>query len=213
MILIAELDWSALVVTALVGQGRWSKIMSHKNIIEHVESFLGRIDYGWKGDDSKSAISIARFRNQPVEGMNTYVTLGLSHHVLSIQNKRQVRQEFVFSTFDTVPSEDVVSFLLSFSDFILTKHEALLRGEVVGPAAPIISGSSMNAVYASMPVIFDDEFATFEGDSPSTVMVWLIPIFESEAKYIKDYGWEAFEDVLEQQDPDLWDIGRTSILV
>jgi antitoxin YqcF len=186
--------------------------MSHKNIADHLESFLGSIDYGWKDNDSENAISVARFRNQPVDGMSTYVTLGLSHHVLSMPNKREVRQELVFSTFDTVPRDDIVSFLLSFSDFILTKHEALLRGQVIGPADPIISGSSMNAVYASMPVIFDDEFATFEGTSPSTVFVWLIPIFENEAKYIQEYGWEVFEDVLEQQDPDLWDVVRKPVV-
>lgn len=186
--------------------------MSHKNIVDHLESFLGHIDYGWKDNYSENAISIVRFRNQPAEGMSTYVTLGLSHHVLSMPNKREVRQELVFCTFDTVPSDDVVSFLLSFSEFILAKHEALLRGKVVGPADPIVSSSSMNAVYASMPVIFDDEFATFEGTSPSTVLVWLIPIFASEAKHIQDHGWEVFEDILEQQDPDLWDMGRNPVV-
>lgn len=186
--------------------------MSHKNIVDHVESFLGKIDYGWKNNDTESAISVARFCDQPVEGMNTYVTLGLSHHALSMPKEREVRQELVFSVFDTVSSDDVVSFLLSFSGFILEKHEALLRGQVVGPAGPIISGSLMNAVYASMPVMFDDEFATFDGTSPSTVLVWLIPIFENEAKYVQEHSWEAFEDILEQQDPDLWDLNRGAVV-
>lgn len=99
-----------------------------------------------------------------------------------------VRQELVFCVLDTVPSNEVVSFLISFSEFILAKHEALLRGSVIGPADTIFSGSPMNAVYASIPVIFDDEFATYEGSSPSAVMARLIPILNVKRSIFKRAG-------------------------
>lgn len=188
--------------------------MTQKNIIDHIESYLGTIDYGWKGNGPESDITIARFRNQPTEGMSTYTTLGLSHHVLGMSQGqgREARQEFIFSAFDSVSSDEIVSFMLSFSGFVLTKHEALLRGQVIGPAAPIFSSSSMNSIYASIPVMFDDTFAACHTSTPSTILVWLIPIFEAEANYINEQGWESFEDILERDDPDLWDLNRHLVI-
>lgn len=183
------------------------------NIIEHVESYLGKIDQGWSAPpESSSKFSIACFRDQPVEGVSTYVTLGLNHHILSMPEKREVRQELVLSAFESVPSDEIVSFMLRFTDLVLSRHEALLRGQVVGPGQPLFSGSAVNAIYASMPVIFEEGFNTFEGTSPPTVLVWLIPIFSDEARYIEEHGWEDFEDILEQKDPDLWDFGRQSVI-
>jgi len=187
--------------------------MPHNDIVEHVESYLGKIDQGWNAPpESKNRFSVARFRNQPVEGMSTYVTLGLNHHVLSMAEKREVRQELVFSTFESVPSDEIVSFLLRFTDLVLSRHEALLRGQVIGPGKPLFPGSAMNAIYVSMPVIFDEGFNTFEGSSPPSVLVWLVPIFESEARYVQEHGWEAFEDILEKEDPDLWDLNRLPVI-
>ncbi|WNB76607.1 suppressor of fused domain protein [Methylomonas koyamae] len=186
--------------------------MPNNNIIEHVESYLGEIDQGWNAPpESKNRFSVARFRNQPVEGMSTYVTLGLNHHIL-LMKKIEIRQELVFSVFESVPSDEIVSFLFRLIDLILSKHEALLRGQVIGPGKPLFSESPMNAIYTSMPVIFEEGFNTFNGSSPPTILVWLIPIFESEARYVQEYGWEAFEDILEKEDPDLWDLKRLLVI-
>ena len=190
--------------------------MVPQSIPEHMELWLGKIEQGWQADQPKNAVSIARFSNQPVEGMCTYATLGLSHHSLAMGEDRYVRQELVFTTFSGVPSDDIVSFLMNFSDFMLSHHQALLKGQAVGLKAPIVAFSEMNAIYATGPVMFDDDFATFEKTSPSTVLVWVIPIYENEAKLIQEHGWEPFEDTLEELDPDLWDMNRppiTSLLV
>ena len=187
--------------------------MPHSNIIEHVESYLGKIDQGWNAPlESKNHFSIARFCDQPVEGMSTYMTLGLNHHILSMTEEREVRQELVFSAFVPDPSNEIVFFMLRFADLVLSKHEALLRGQVIGPGKSLFSNSAMNAIYISMPVIFEEGFNTFEGSSPPTVLVWLVPIFADEARYVEKYGWGKFEDILEQKDPDLWDIERQSVI-
>ncbi|RJX41703.1 hypothetical protein D3P09_07085 [Paenibacillus pinisoli] len=64
-----------------------------------------------------------------------------------------------------------------------------------------------------MPVYFPDSFHTFEcvGDV-SIIQAWLVPITFDEAKFIKQYGWEDFEDMLVNIDPDLVNFKRASII-
>lgn len=179
------------------------------SLINHVESFLGEMKEAWKSDQG---ITVARFPDKPVEGMATYVTLGLSDHVLPIRGERTVRQELVFTADEQYPPAQIASFLLTFSEFLISKHQALLRGDVIGPSDPIIPGVSVNAVYASMPYFFDEEFATHSETTPPTVLVWLIPIHENEARFVKEVGWSKFEDIVEAKDPDFWHLNRDSVL-
>lgn len=182
------------------------------NIINHLEKHLGEIETGWKHTNASSEVSIVRFINQPVDGLSTYTTFGTSHHKLSLANNKEIRQELIFTALNNIPSGEISSFLLRMSDLVLSKHEGFLRGQVIGPGEQLFSGSSMNAVYATMPVLFSEGLAIFEGSSPSTVMVWLIPIYADETKYIDELGWEEFENILEPKDPDLWDLNRPSVI-
>lgn len=179
-------------------------------LISHIEHMLGQLDQAWSFTNGSSPVQIARFRNQPFEGVVTYVTLGLSNVLLSMPQGREVRQELVFTSYETFSSEEIASFMLSFCDYILVRNQALLRGDVIGPSTPLISSVAVNSVYASIPVIFDEDFSTYKGSSPHTVMVWLIPLLKEEAEFVKSNGWSKFEDLLERLDPDLMELNRMS---
>ena len=69
-----------------------------------------------------------------------------------------------------------------------------------------------SAVYCTIPVFFDDDFCAYEESSPPTVMVWVLPIYKSEADYIEANGWESFEDLLEEKDPDLCSLEREPVI-
>jgi hypothetical protein len=181
-------------------------------LIKHIENHLGNISYSWKSKNEDYRIFANLFNDQPEEGVNTFVTTGLSDHILTISEDKSVRQELVFIADTSFKEESIASFLLTFSEFILKKHQALLRGEVIGPANPVIPDTSMNAIYASIPVIFDDSFTIFDAVSPPAVFVWLIPIYEQEAEFLHEQGWEEFEDLLVEQNPDLFDLKRKSLV-
>ncbi|AXO87792.1 suppressor of fused domain protein [Pseudomonas parafulva] len=180
------------------------------NLISHMESTLGQIEQGWSYKDGASPVKIVRFRDKPFDGVMTYVTLGLSDFLLSMPQGREVRQELVFTTYETFSAEAVSSFMLSFCDYILAHKQALLRGDVVGPSVSLISGVAVNSVYASIPVIFDEDFSIYRDSSPHTVMVWLIPLLQEEANFVKFNGWSQFEDLLERENPDLMELNRDS---
>lgn len=181
------------------------------SIIEHMEKHLGTIAEGYEAD-SEGAVSVLRFENIPEKEVVTYTTLGLSEHVLKVSEFKSVRQELIFSAYREYSSDDIVSFLISFSDYICIKHDALLRGEVIGPSSSIVKGTNMNSIYASIPVLYRNDLRTYYGSDPATVFVWLIPLTDQESMYVKDRGWEDFEDALENSEVDLWDLNRPSLV-
>lgn len=64
-----------------------------------------------------------------------------------------------------------------------------------------------------MPVYFPDSFHTFDGvGDVSIIQAWLIPITFNEANFIKQNGWEEFEDMLVNVDPDLINFKRASFI-
>jgi hypothetical protein len=155
---------------------------------------------------------VVRIRDQPWEGVSAFVTLGLSHHVLVMESGREVRQELLFAAEDRFPDAAIASFLQTFGEFVLRRHRALLRGDVVGPSEPVIPGTRLNGVYAAIPVLHDERLRTFEGTRPPTVFVWVVPIHGAEAEFVRKQGWEIFEDRLESSDVNLCDLRREPII-
>ena len=93
------------------------------------------------------------------------------------------------------------------------RNQALLRGEVIGPSRRLLfEGSTVTALYVSIPVYFPDEFVSVEDDAGTVIFAWLVPITDEEVRLINESGWNVFEDKLERQDADLLDFGRASVV-
>lgn len=182
------------------------------NIIEHAEKFLGNISHGWKEKPSSEGLQVLLFENSPFEAVDTFMTAGLSHHELKISNQKMVRQELIFPVSGTAPAETFVSLLLFICELILRNHNAVLRGQVIRLPMEAAEKLGFDALYCSLPVFMDDEFAKFGESQPSTIIVWMMPIHKSEADYIDANGWSNFEDLLEKEDPDLFSLGRKAII-
>lgn len=176
-------------------------------IIEHLESYLGTIARGW-GD---AEIQVGKFCDTPQAGVSTFCTLGMSRSPLPMGDGRSVRQELLVSVAARYQDEAVASFLLTFSEYVVSKNRALLRGDVVGPAQPLTPGVLASAVYSAMPVFFPDELATYHGSDPATVVVWLLPQPALQAEFARRVGWDRYEDILEQEEVDFWDLDRPPI--
>lgn len=178
------------------------------DLVQHLEAQLGPIVDGF-GD--QAALNVVRFADRPQAGVTTYCTLGLGQHLLRLPSGKQVRQELLLSVHDSYDPVAVASALLTLAERLIQDHRALARGEVMGPSAPLIAGVRARAVYASLPVVFDDALMTFHGTNPPTVLVWLIPMPPEEAEYVRDHGWEPFEEALESAEAELWDLNRNPI--
>jgi hypothetical protein len=181
-------------------------------LIDHLENHFGEICRGWKDTDAKNHIRVVSFQNQPFEDIVTYATIGLSNVVLAMPSGKGIRQELIFTAYRSFQGAQIASFLSTLGESISQSRKALARGDVIGPSAPIILGSPLNSIFSAIPMIFQESLAVFHEDVPPTVFVWVIPVHEEEANYIRGAGWEAFEDRLEQNNPELWDLHRTSVI-
>lgn len=181
-------------------------------IIEHVERHLGTIQQGWKDDDSNLNLQIVSFKDSPTETVSTFLSLGMSKEILKLNEQKNVRQELVLSVYSMAIASLVVSCLMSLCEAILGRGKAVLRGEVIPLSAELAERIGFSAVYCTIPVFFDDDFCTYDESPPPTVMVWVLPIYKSEAEYIDANGWESFEDLLEEKDPDLCSLEREPVI-
>src|SRR5262245_3459391 len=73
---------------------------SMTGLIEHLERFLGRIEYGWKDSDGTAwPFQVVKFSGGPVDGSRSYSTLGLSNSSLvEPSSGKIIRHELVFIT-------------------------------------------------------------------------------------------------------------------
>lgn len=176
---------------------------------EHYELHLGKIARGWSDETEKHGIQIVCFERQPEAGVKTYATLGLSRYIVELPGQKLIRQELLISANELFASDAVAGLVLSLAEYIVKRGKALLRGEVIGPGAPVVEGSTLAAIYVTNPSPFDRSFAEFDSGSPATVFAYLVPITGEEATLVSKRGWRWFEDRLEEQNPDIWDLART----
>jgi len=134
----------------------------------------------------------------------------MSRHALALPHEREVRQELLVATRDVYIDDDLSKLLLHLAEGIINEHKALLRGNVIPLGHAICKGSKLTNLSVSVPVVFPEQLATCADTEPPTIFAWLIPITAEEAALIDRAGWASFEELLEQKDPDLFDLLRHS---
>lgn len=175
-------------------------------LIRHVENHLGSIERGFDTGDSR--FQVVRFS----PGDTTFVmTLGLSDHELTGPGGgKAIRHELLMA----VPERSVgraASLLWQLSDEALQEHTAYLRGQVIGPRGSLFDGGIMEAIYVANPVCLPDSFAGVDTDVGRVIIAWMAPISSAEAAFVRTHGWDAFEQVLVAEQPDLTDDLRESV--
>jgi hypothetical protein len=140
--------------------------------------------------------------------MRTISTLGLSNHGLSLGDGRIGHQELLMLFLARQGVRNRAGLLGQVATACLEQRRAVLRGDLIRMGARFFEGYSYDALYATMPVYFQDDFATHN----EIVIAWLLPILSSEREFIENHGWREFEDLMESQDPDLTDLERAAIV-
>ena len=182
---------------------------------EHLEAYLGEFVEARRATDegSRPPISVLRFVDQPIAGAATYATLGLSKMDLH-QERGHVRQELLISINAEAESFQAARVLPAIAAELLSSGYALLRGQVLRTAGPILAGASVEAFLCWEPVYFADALGEYveDGDAVRIVVIWLAPITADEAEFAKAHGWLALADLLEATDPDLLDWRRPTLV-
>lgn len=145
-------------------------------------------------------------------GMRVFVTSGLSRSSLTQKDKGPITQELLFACKGDYQS-DVIGLLGVIAEEVAARGRALERGEVLGPAGPIIQDSALTSVLSTLPVFLPDS-AVFYPGTPATVLVWLLPLSTAEAALARKLGRERFEPLLEKmsESVDLYDLHRQEVV-
>ncbi|MEU0831560.1 suppressor of fused domain protein [Streptomyces sp. NPDC005969] len=185
-------------------------------LIDHLESRLGQLVGAWSVRDGapEGAAQVGYFTGGNFGGVQSYATITLHQtHLVSPDGDPQHLE--LLGCGRPVAGDEYGPFpgvLEWMAERLASTGRAVLRGEVVPLPMPLTPGGSMTALYAAMPVYFDDDFfsVTLENGTHVSV-VWLVPIYGAEADYVKKNGWSAFEAELTKQDPDLFDLNRPQL--
>lgn len=155
-------------------------------------------------------LDVLEHRDVPCEGAVTLATLGLSNVPLHM-----FRQEFLFACYDQFVSDDLIRLLAVVAQMVSKSNHPLLHGNVLPPAGPLLEYTEMEALYVGTLLYFntaEESFDVLKVNSLNVLISWLIPIHLSEADWIEEHGWKAFESLLVEQDPDVMDLTRTTIV-
>jgi hypothetical protein len=162
-------------------------------------------------DGTKLPFTIAKIVRQPTPDATTFVTLGLSVCHRHFPSGAPARQELVFASYASFDDANIQGLLGAVGMDGVRQHSALSRGSVQGPAGPLFPVTRLEALYASLPAYFPDQLGDCRTTSGETHFMWLVPIAAAEAAFIRMHGWQRFEDLLVEQDPDLLDLHRAPI--
>ena len=185
------------------------------SLIEHYEKYFGMVQHGWSksADATDMPFQVVECQGGTFQGMSCFATLGLSMHELrSSTTGKAIRQELFLVAPTNFGSRNIPGLLQQIGTEALDGGLAYLRGDVIGPRGNLFEGKAFQAIYVSMPVYFPEALKTFVGEEGYAIVIaWLVPITQIEAFYIRNYGWEKFENLLERKNPNLFDFDRPDL--
>jgi hypothetical protein len=184
--------------------------MKSEDLIDFLERNLGAMSNGLLFESPpERPVQVARFENQPVPNAVTYVTTGVSKHVLHQLSGREIRMELLTCLWSRFDGSALGTLLHVLAQEILDRHHAPAHGEVTEPRGPIVPGSKLEAFYFMPPLYHAEDIELWHGPAdPETVIVWAVPIALSEAQFIANAGWPSFEERMREVDPDFLDLDR-----
>jgi len=186
-------------------------------VAAHLEALLGppaRVTSARElvaGEEAPCAI--ATFRDRPVEGAFTLVTIGLSDRPLVGPQGEKVRQELLLCGWDEDLDDRLYRCLFDVALATREAHETANPGAVIELDEALSVRGDLRRVFLYPPTYHADELATIApprgtAGGGEIEIVWLLPITALEALLVESEGPEAFEAYLAREDPDLLDLGR-----
>jgi antitoxin YqcF len=174
----------------------------------HLETVLGPIQFGWANPESSIDVQVVRFVNSPREHITSYATLGLSKYPLRQTSGKVIRQELLTSCEGSKFESVIVNALCDVVEQTVTNSSPLKLGQIVASPRLVARGATPSAFFCTQPTPFSSELTEFEQGELPLVFVYLIAVLPDEVRQLSERGWSWFEEQLEAQDPNIWDLSR-----
>jgi len=168
--------------------------------------------YGAVAAEDGIDLDITEHHGVPADGALSLATRGLRWHARCADCDGPLDQELLMCCWGDQFTQDLVTLLGSVASEQAKAGRALAWGEVLPPAGPLLPGATTEALYVSQPGYFDEQLAAIASEGRTVRVRWLVPVHASEAAWIAEQGHEAFESLLEREDPDLLDLQRPAVV-
>lgn len=185
-----------------------------KIISNHIGSIVGGIPTFSRYSDQNnvSNVHIMACKNVPDSNLTTYITVGTSNCSIGLQVKGiSLRVELLFvgdSNQILIPNMlATCAFCIMNSGYKCSP--GLVFYDVVNE---YISDSTMKHILFVEPFLWEDKYKGLELEDK--VIEWLlaVPISETESRYADKYGVESLEDLFEENNIDIFDLYRESVI-
>lgn len=162
-------------------------------------------------DNNANNIDMLSTVNRPFDGVTSYSTIGLSDYSIELTvEEKTFRVEILGAS--ATDYEQFPNILASCAFCIINSKFSVSPGKVFKDIIKMYyPNSEMEHVLFMSPFLWDD-LKTLE--FPNKKVAWLlaVPISEKEYLFAQEKGTDSLEELFEQEDIDIFDLERESIL-
>jgi len=188
----------------------------HKAVARHALAVFGGtpVVHAYHHDQIETlSIDMLEVDDSPEDGLVSYSTLGL--FAVALRHDDGLPMETRVELCAEVPDDlDQWGTVMATAAFGLMRDErAAIPGRVLpGCVSEYYPDTTVPHLYLCVPYSWQDgRFPRLELDGMMVNWLQAVPISEAERAFIESEGHEAFEDLLLDQSPDLYDLLRESL--
>lgn len=158
----------------------------------------------------KKKIAIFQSLNVPDEGLQTCATVGLHEVDIGMVSMGKKLRVEVAGAIDLRVEQ--YPNIMSTIAFNIMDAKRCRPGFILCDVIPLyIPDTDMKHILLTNPSVWED-LKTMELEDRLIAWLMAVPISESEWEYARRNGTDALEDVLEENEADIWDIYRESVI-
>lgn len=173
------------------------------------------VRHSLKSKDQVYPVEFYSFPCRPDVAVHRFATVGMASQCYPGRAENfGFELLFVFSDNLAGASEDdVFEYLKDIAAYCIVNGLHLTAGTTFqeSPIAPSIW--AQKALLVSEPCGEPSELQGSLRISETTMLLWLVPIFEQERLFIKAYGFEAFDKLLDKHEQGITDLSRESFVI
>ncbi|TCI30660.1 suppressor of fused domain protein [Exiguobacterium sp. SL-10] len=181
--------------------------------LEHLEAHCGEFVTGYDVPDLlEDHVQILKLEEPKPSDIVTIATLGLHLHSFQFEDGSVAHQDLLFRFKQKRAEQDIVQLVWHLATHALETHQAFDLGEYFSLPKGVLKRYKFSSIYVTAPFYSDPSFLKYEGEPHDVLVVWFVPIFPSEERFIEEHGAEAFDELLFETDDELLDLKRKPLV-
>jgi len=163
-------------------------------------------------DNHESMIPILKASNSPRQGVMSYATIGLSDHENRFQTGVDIRVEIVGGARDDF--REFGNAVATVAFFMINSGWLAYPGKVFPDVLKMYELSKWmhHLLLVPVPLMWSKDFEPMDFETKTVHFLGAIPISESERKYVEAHGDDAFSDLLQEQNVDIFNLDRDPVV-